>query len=298
MFTDDYYCVCRNARRTICTALSFFEERETLADQIATLADDLSAGRIAQASVEEIYRFQYRKHFGRDPGALPDPRVQTIFSRIFAMCRHQDIDIATYITANMHGMRFWLSKNKGKSFQPNMLSGPKALNRYRVYCEIANRRLQGAEDGLDGRTELGKLRADLAVSEELVGRRYVSAFIHGHELSMNGAIDSTDELYSLSEDWHDVRSHLEGTMLRYDSRVSCYPLQRLQEEYRLAQLTAAAAVGDTYVPHFRTTVGVATFKWRSFAALMAAVRPKSKRRRLTGNLPHVRDGMLAWGALA
>lgn len=295
MFGGEYYTTCRDARHALCAALDFEADLPSLHQQIATLRERLSVAKYDDASLESIYRFQYRKHFGRDPRLKSDARTQTIFSRLFALCLHEEIDPATYIAANMHGMKFWLEKNPGKSFQPNMLSGPRAMNRYRVYCEIANRRLQGTADGLDGTTELGKLRTAIAVSEEMVARTFVSARVNGRELSMTEAVDQANATYDLADDWFAIRAIVHGRE-RPRSNLACYSAPRLEEEYRLAKYLAAAAIGDTYVPNFRSKVGFLAFTWDSFASLIAEVRPKPRRRRFTGKLPHVNNGSLAWGS--
>lgn len=294
MFSGEYYTTCRDARHALCAALDFEPDLPPLHQQIVTLRDRLSAARFDDASIESIYRFQYQKHFGRDPRMKSDARTQTIFSRLFALCLHEEIDPATYIAANMHGMKFWLEKNPGKSFQPNMLSGPKALNRYRVYCEIANRRLQGKEDGLDGTTELGKVRTAIAVSEEMVARTFVSAHVSGRSVSLTEAVDVANATYDLADDWFAIRATIQGRP-RSRSNLACYSVSRLEEEYRLAKYLAAAAIGDTYVPNFQSRVGFLAFAWDSFASLIVEVRPKPRRRRFTGRLPHVTDGSLAWG---
>lgn len=296
MFSGEYYTTCRDVRHALCAALDFEADLPPLHQQIATLREKLSVARFDEKAIESIYRFQYHKHFGRECYLRTDARTQTIFSRLFALCVMEDIDPATYIAANMHGMKFWLDKNPGKSFQPNMLSGPKARNRYRVYCEIANRRLQGREDGLDGITELGKLRTALAVSEEMVARVYVSARVKGCAMSLGDAVDAANATYDLADDWFALRATIQGRE-RPHSNFGCYSVARLEEEYRLAKYLAAAAIGDTYIPNFSRMVGFLAFTWDNFATLIAEVRPKPRRRRFTGKLPHVTNGSLAWGSL-
>lgn len=299
MLSQSYYCVCRDARRAICAALDFAPDHPPLHAQIKSIHRELSAAVFRPAEIAPIYRFMYEKHFGRPCRQnLDRPQVQTLFSRLFAMCLREEIDPATFIAGNMHGMKFWLQKNRGKAFMPNMLSGPKARNRYDIFCRIANRRLQGKEDGCDSLTAIGKFRSAVVLSEELVLRRFTRARVSGRTISYEAAVGEADAVYGVAQEWFDLRQSLRTGSAPWNSPLSCYSSDRWSAESRLAQLSAAAAVGETFVRGFGAIVGIREFAAETFAALLRAVRPAPRRQHFSGSLPSVCGGSIAWGSAA
>lgn len=292
---EDYYCVGR-APNALVSATLHQENLPALRAQIAKQKADLSAAPIRSSSIEKIYEVQYQKHFGRRPRLKNDSRTQAIFSRVLALCLREHIDPATYISANMHGMKKWLDKNPRMAFQPNMLSGDKAHNRYCIYRKIAGRRCSFAEDACDEQTALGQLRKDLILGEEAVGGAFVSAWLHGRELAWHEAIVEATEHTALPKPWFDVtRSFRNGKPLPYRLRDG-FSRDRLRAELRLATYSAAAAVGNLYSVFLQDQIGVHRFRWETFTDLLCRVRPKRKRRRFVGSLPRVKNGSLAWGS--
>lgn len=296
---EPFYRVADIPRHPTTDALRF-EDGPTIEDQRAALVESLSVEQCNKYRVAEVYDFLYRKHFGRAPSKPKDPHKRDlIFSRVFVVCVKEEIDLATYITANMHGMKAWLEKNRRMTFQPNMLSGPKALNRCRVYMEITNRRMRGNSEGFDSHTAHGDLRRELHLAEFEVGKQFVATSRH-RQTSWLEATERVCERIDLPASWTGVNALMRNDDIDNDyvrEYRACYGDRRLQTEFRLSVVSATAAVLRIYRADLADVVGSTRIPtWAETAALVSEMFPL-RARTSSADLTHV-PGRLAWRATA
>jgi hypothetical protein len=138
-------------------------------------------------ALSEMYSRCYRSHFGRVPRRAQLLRVIPAMHRVLLFCQQYGLDVATYVSAQMHAvapllatLRIKSGKYRGKllGFQPNMLFGEKALTRYNVFVHAARARYTDVSaDVFRGKTQQGALLTTLTLAELAVGEIYVGSVL-------------------------------------------------------------------------------------------------------------------------
>lgn len=251
--------------------------RRSLSEQLAEAEREALAPSYDVTTLERIYDHQYREVFGRQPRRKRSARNDAIFGRLLSLCVSEDIDPATFIAANMHGMREFVASST-YGFQPNMLSGERARGRYNAFIRQANRRYgRGLGDVLVGRTEVGKLRRTLVFDETAVGDLFVRYRWIGTPVTWSHAAD----LACASSLWLDF-DRRRGA--QYQDWLARLGEKALDKERKLSQLRAAVAVADGFRSGLSDLVGVNDFSWDALADFVVSTfdRPSRSKLNLTG----------------
>ena len=232
--------------------------------------------------VRQVYTRLYQKHFGRTPRAslLRKPRWHHSIVRLVALCSERNIDPAVWITAQMHGMKLWITAqkktNRRVSFQTNMLVGKKAERRYIVYLTIAKRRFhQARDDTLDGLTETGRFIDALTEGEEAVGHYFVAAHIEDAPVSWEEAVRETEP----TEEWLTVHGGMKDHQRKrsYVAWTNRYGHDRMKDMRALARTRAMVNVARQYHYALPDRIGVREEPtWESLAPLLARFCGKKK----------------------
>lgn len=237
--------------------------------------------------VGRLYDHLYQLHFDRPSRRRSDDlRTNAILGRVFSWCVMHDVDVATYIAANMTLLKDRLGRH---SFQPNMLSGEKAANRYNGYLSRANKRYRrGTHEVFVGsETGIGRLREQLALSEESVAEYYVRVNLRGVTVTWEDAIDCAD----VTSEWVDFTNH-RGC---WRSLAEVYGQDRPAQEFRLMQLRAAWSVAQGLQNGLPNRIGFTEFSWRAFLDLMQQVLPERKPAPAGVDLTDIGDTWGNWG---
>ncbi len=233
--------------------------------------------------IGKLYDALHLKHFGRPSRRRNTPQNNIAFGRAFAFCVRREIEPAAFISANMVLLRDWLNRSR-LSFQPNMLSGPKAEDRYNGYMRRANSRFRrGDHRVLDGSdTQIGRLRDELFADEHAVAERYVALHVADDPLpwaSVAAAVQTGDS-------WKEMTA----------KRGVWFSLERPAEEMQLARLRAAWAIAETYRHGLGDSIGFTDFGWPAFAALICRLC-SGRAKRWLPDASSLRDARVKlWGA--
>ena len=213
------------------------------------------------ASLERIYDHMFEMHFGRKSKRRRSSRNDVVFGRLLSLFLREGIDPATFIVANMVGLRdFALASPYG--FQPNMLSGEKALGRYNAFIRRSNRRYRrGLGDVADSKTEMGRLRTLLALDETDVGDEFVRSRWLGEAIDWWEAV----ERVAPSDVWVSVQTECGSEYQRLCAGLTAETIAR---ERTLASLKAAVSVVNGFAAGLADRIGVTEFSWMALSDLI------------------------------
>lgn len=133
-----------------------------------------------------LFAALYRKHYGAShPGMQrwqSRAKVQASVARAVAFCTAEGLDVAVYLSAQMHA--FTHIRRLGRSPQVRRLrifpvswihGTPKSVERYRTFLRVATRVYRRRiESALDERTAAGSVRWALAEAEEAVAEEFLT----------------------------------------------------------------------------------------------------------------------------
>jgi hypothetical protein len=234
--------------------VEFWRDRHSLseaADEAASVVDPSSAvDSDGDADLRELYARLYRENYGRDCWN-PD-RAVVYMVRAAKLCEDRGIDLVSYVSAQMHGMKPGLERLRGRDgqrigFQPNMLLGERAMVRYRVFAHAAESRHEPTR-AFAHRTVVGKVVIELTMAELHIGSDYVYSRLRGFG------------------DWGSAISKSRPGVLwmRYShGNLANSP------EYVLARLRAACVVCNRLVPGLADRIGFdPPFRWSALAVFL------------------------------
>jgi len=225
-------------------------------------------------NLPQLYTRLYEQHYGtRDcPDLVTGAAAFGAFGWVDRFCRENDIDPALWITAQMHGMKMFLDKQRESGghcpyFRINMLCGDKAKVRYNVYLRIAYRRFRHVGvDVFNGRTDLTKLCVELKEDEERIGAFYCMNVVEGHPVSWRECVNVCEagELWRAVHEVPGIASMKKLTELR-----QTYDMETIKRLKTLATLRAAVAVASRYAYDLADRIGYRDpFLWNDFAMLL------------------------------
>ena len=269
----------RSAKRARLPYHSLAERLEELRLEVDREPDALFVGRL----YDHLYRAHFDKPSRRDPSNM---RTNTILGRVFSWCLQHDVDVATYIAANMTLLKPRLGRH---GFQPNMLSGENAAMRYNGYLSRANKRYRRGthEVFIGSETWLGRTREQLAMAEETVADYFVRLNLKDRDVTWDEAI----EVCEVSDAW------IEFTNGRgaWRTFAKLYDSKRPEQERRLMQLRAAWAVAQGLRSGLPNRIGFTEFSWPAFLDLMRQVLPAPRPMVSVGDVDDLGDTWGNWG---
>lgn len=242
---------------------------ESLAE-LARRLDMESTVTVNAETLEDVVRQLYRKHFGRQmPESIVDgDRAVRALTRTQRLCDLTGADPVIWVAAQLHGLSKAL-RESGRTFQLNMLCGPRAIFRYNTYLRWAHRRFRhGTEQAFDHWTPLGKLRNTLTADEARVGGLLVSTLYHGEAMSPKQA--AKDVRPSL--DWWACATPLrtDPVVKRRGMLLRKFGKDGLAETMRMARVKAMYEVAVGFGHDLPERIGVRdeTVDWVSLAVLL------------------------------
>ena len=267
-------CAVKADCKRICARWS---KRKSLSELLSAMEAEMDLSNLSDPVEDcvEIYRRVYQKHFGRLPSTrmLSRPNWCKFFPKVIGFCVDHDIEIALWITAQMHGMKAWLAKNRRVGFMPNMLVGEGAKRRYSVYVRQVGRRYkQAKEDTLDNRTEVGRLVDMFTEGEEVVGDYYVAACASDKPIDWKTAVRRTEQ----PEEWLAWNGGIKDRKRRHHfaSWVKRYGRPFMGRLVRLARTRAMVNVARHYHHALPDRIGFEDEPaWEDMAELIARLYP-------------------------
>jgi hypothetical protein len=221
-----------------------------------------------------MYAMIFEKHFGYKPRerTLSSKRTQAALEKARAVCEEKSLDLAVWITAQMHAFQNAKVKDRNGrklAFQSNWLGGPKALDRYQVYTQWAKRKFnRPREDAFDSRTRLGVLRLTLAGDEERIAHAFVFARAQGEPITWDAAVIDAEP----GPEWLAVAGQVDDLPVRHcrTELETRFGRETLQRERRRAQLTAAWNIAQGIQHGLPDRMSIAgDFSWKEFADFVA-----------------------------
>jgi hypothetical protein len=245
---------------------------EKLWDMRTTL--DLSGGNLM-----ELYSRFYTLHFGFPPKITADPPTAKMFRKVAEFCRESKADAAVYISAQMHGLREFLTKSKLR-FKINMLSPTeKARKRYNIYLWLARKHGNSAEaDVFDWNTNLGTLQHTLVADTVRIARLYCDFQIAGEDIDF----DEVAVEMQPSADWRVVYEAYTTDLADREFRLRRGKLVRAVGDKYLknlkarVDLTSAVTVANSYAPGLADSIGCHEFSWSALARVLTDLYGSSK----------------------
>jgi hypothetical protein len=246
-----------------------WREKRSLSELLADADARLRHAR-SDETLQEIYDRLHREIFGTISRRSSSEANEDLFARLFAFLRREEIDLATYVAGNMWAMKPWVESNPRIGFQPNHLSGERALRRYYAYLGRQRRRFrQQRHTGETGGTLTANIRQQIFLGEYAVGLEYVRTYVAEGDASWAAAIEEAQP----SADWRAVECGPSGGK-RYHELCTIFGTHRLSAEKQRATLKAACVVAESYEHDLSHRVGVrGAFTWADFAVLIARLYP-------------------------
>ena len=231
-----------------------------------------------------LYRKLFEKHYGAAAPMLDEPNGaegMRVFKWVSDFCAKHGLDEETWITAQMHGMRFFLAEQQESGgncpyFRLWMLWGRKAGIRYNVYVNKALRRFKEAEpDTWDCLTAQERLWRLLANDEERVGAYYVRqrlADTGSHTTTWLEAVRTVD----VSVEWRALKNETGITVAKTRIRLfKQHGVIALRQALQVATLRAAKAVCEQHCHGLADRIGfIAPWSWEDFAVLLRRILSK------------------------
>jgi len=246
-----------------------WSQRKSLAEQLAAQESALATPTLDQAAIERIYDELYARHFGKRSRRRTSTRNNTTFGRLLSYCLREEVDPATFITANMVGLKRGGLPPCG--FQPNMLAGEKAKGRYNAFVRSSRRRYRRTlHDVADSSSVLGKLRRELFHGERDVATLFVRSHLTSDPLTWAGSVRMTEPPVI----WLQFQ---EQGGAGYVGFARQFGEERATQERKLAMLKAAVSVAESFETGLSTRVGCSDFAWEDFAALVVSHFPPPAR---------------------
>lgn len=270
----------RNAKRARLPYHSLAERLEELRREVDREPDATFVGRL----YDHLYRTHFDRPSRRDPSNM---RTNTILGRVFSWCLQNEVDVATYIAANMTLLKPRLGRH---GFQPNMLSGDNAAMRYNGYLSRANKRYRRGthEVFIGSETWLGRTREQLVMAEEAVADYFVRLNLRGIDVTWDAAV----EVCEVTDAWIEFTNH-RGAWRTF---AQLYDSKRPEQERRLMQLRAAWAVSQGLRTGLPNRIGFTEFSWPAFLDLMRQVLPDPRPMVSVGAVDDLGDAWGNWGA--
>lgn len=241
--------------------------REHLNEAESALA--ATTGMENEYDLATLYMRLARKYLGRNhfnakaERYLRKGRGRDYLLKLKVICDTEDLDIVTWIAANMERQKEWASTLKF-GFQPNMLLGDRARGNYNAFIRKNARRARaGVEEFADEGSVMRKLQNRLVEDETAVAEDFVASYL------LDGESDWEDsaERIETTEDW---RKHNGSAKL-----------------WRVVRLQAAVNVLSRYDPRYPDILGVVEFSWLSVAKALEKLVPEQESRETpdTGGIP-------------
>lgn len=279
-YGTDWQCRTCAVKATCERICARWVKRKSLSELLAALESDMDLTHLFDPVEDcvEIYRRVYQKHFGRMPSLkmLGRPNWSQFFPKIIGFCIEHDINIALWITAQMHGMKKWLAKNRRVGFMPNMLVGEGAKRRYDVYVRQVGRRYkQAKEDTMDSRTEVGRLTDLFTEGEEVVGDYYIAAHADGTPIDWKQAVRRTEQ----PEEWLAWHGGIKDRRRchYFVSWLEHYGRPFMDSLVRLARVRAMVNVARRYHHALPDRIGFDDeLRWKDMADLIARLYPSKE----------------------
>lgn len=228
-------------------------------------------------TVEETYARLHYRWFGRRPSvkSLMSPPAKAAFSFVATWCSENDVAPSTFIAARMwsHRDTQQRAKRRGRnlSFQPNWLSGEKAVKAYRGVMRYARGRYRAATEGiLDSHAGPQELLSALSVHEKNVAAYYVASVLKDDGEDWDECVRLADPCREwLSVDC--VRRGVTKFSGVYKNLCGEFSTGYMQHVRKLMELRAACEISARYDPRLPCRIGFKKFSWESFAALLKRV---------------------------
>ncbi|KKM20128.1 hypothetical protein LCGC14_1648670 [marine sediment metagenome] len=247
---------CRDCtlRKACFDAAARWATRPSLSEALADVEKNAS---VRGQNIVEVYRRLYEKHFDRRITIPATVRNTSIFKQVVKLCEEEHVDLRTWITAQMHGMKMWLESEEANprriGFMVNMLVGANARKRYNTYIRWATKRYgQAIESSFDSFTVEGQFRAGITGEDERLGAYICGLTIAGEKADLNEVIKEV----APTLDWYalfraiplSVKSCEDRAALaRASVLVHQHGEEFLKETKVLVRLRAAAAVAERYI---------------------------------------------------
>ena len=253
-----------------------WESRHSLSEELADLERELAPS--SGESPKEVYCRVYAKHYGRRPSRASMARFGGVFLRLKFYCEDNHLDMATFVTAQMHYSWKFLKAVAPSTFQPNMLFRKGFQTRLNMYLRDADARLLSGDTALDHRTKLEKFARMMELSEESVARYFVAGYVSGNRVSWESAV----KMVSPHATWLALDMARRREIGEWENRV-----HKIQLKYgatavaavkTLAELRAAVSIAEGYEHGLADRIGCGDrFMWRPFAQVI--LRRVGKRKR-------------------
>jgi hypothetical protein len=209
------------------------------------LSVDAAVDGEGDLSPVRLYSLLYAKVYGRSPTPreLGRPRLIRILAHLQQFCAAEGLDLATWLAAQLYCMRDAVQRLRFRGrplgFQPNMLAGANARQRYNDYIQRMTRRMKRAEaDSMEPGTALMALRSLLLEGEVAVGAYIVAGALGGCRVSLQDAIQRALP----PAEWRVIFVRDEGSVgLRWRLRLGPDLLDKVK---RAVRLRAAVIVLD------------------------------------------------------
>lgn len=208
-------------------------------------------------SLADVYTVLYRRAFGRKPRYLRSERSVRAFQWLARLSELTGIDPVAYMHAQMVSLR-----KSDREFLPDMLKGDRAVERYRVYLRVGQRRYRNTQRGEGSFLSLRQLRATLTNGEARVGEYYIAHVVQGRDGGWDYAASRTVP----GGEWQAMQDG--ATSPLYRSWVVAYGAETIRKVCECARLSAACRVVSAIRPGLADWIGVNTFSWEALASLI------------------------------
>lgn len=254
----------------------------SLAERVHELQSELDEEPIQDAGA--IYDKLYLELLGEESRRKPSPRNKAMLTRAWAWCEDNKVDFGTYVAANMTLLR----TSSKRRFQPNMLSGANAQNRYHGYMARANRRYRHGHRDAFAATEtwLGRTRVNAVLSETSIAEIYVGANLNDCPTTWEEAMGAAD---TLCAEWTSLTNR-RGKVWVEISKL--WDSKRAESERQLMIVSAAWNVAQGIQPGLPERIGYTEFQWPAFLSLMQEILPE---RRVREKVDLSDVDVLLWG---
>lgn len=215
---------------------------------------DATTGMANEYDVATLYMRLARKYLNRNFNRkaeryLREGRGRDYLLKLKVICESEDLDIVTWIAANMVRQREWASRTKF-GFQPNMLLGDRARGNYNAHIrKHARRSKSGIEEFADDASDMRKLITVLVEDETAVAEDFVASY-----LADGIAVwDDSAENIPVGKEW---KQHRGSAKL-----------------WRVVRLQAAVNVLSQYDPRYPDILGLREFTWVGIASALGKLVP-------------------------
>lgn len=250
----------------------------SLSEVLAAHERSLEAPATDEARPEDTYDRLHREIFGRKSHRKDSYQNRHTFSKLLAFCLGQEVDLATYVAANMLSWQPWMQRYKSRAFRPTWLLGDKAKRTYHAYLARSNRRYNRGRlsvyegTAFEHSSFIAELRRRLYLGEWDAAEDFVAAFVTWGRASWEDSVQRTEPCL----EWRALQRG-SGDPYYHDLCVRI-GTTALQGERQFATLRVAADLAEKYQYGLSDRIGFRHFSWQSFAELIGRLFPRIERR--------------------